>query len=153
MNDTVLITFLAVLSPVIMAFLTNRYRHQDKIEDYARQDLLAKRVEDAARRAADTASALTVANKNTEISRANVDAKLNEQKEQLVVIHTLVNSTLSAAKVSELNAYLALFALMLEPSGINAEKIEATRQKIVELQNLVNERAAQTELVETQRKN
>jgi len=148
--ENILLACLAILSPVIMAYLTNRYRRQEKMEDYARQDLVAQRAEEAAKKVATVAASLLVSNERAAEATAVTNGKLDDQKVQLGVIHTLVNSTLSAAKVSELNAYLALLALMQDPANVDATQIEATQQKIDELRILVSERAKQTALAEIQ---
>lgn len=134
----------AVISPLLMSWLSNRHRREEKLEDYARQDEVARKADVATGKVAEAARLLLESNARVAKRAEVTDGKLDQ-------IHVLVNSTLSAAKVSELNAFIALLALMQDPASFDPDQIEPTQKKIVELKALVRERAEQTVLADKQR--
>src|SRR5512140_1941118 len=98
MSDTVVIAGFALVSaafatasPIILSALTNTNTRRMREQDWERQD-------EVARKAADAADALLEANKTT--------------NSKLEVIHTLVNSNMTAAMQAELDATERELALM-----------------------------------------
>src|SRR6185503_6664284 len=93
-SDTVQLALIVAIpafaAPVLMAILTNWLASKDKKLDYARQDAVAKKVEDAA-------NLLRASNDKVAETTKVTNGKLD-------LIHTLVNSNMTAAMQSELNA-------------------------------------------------
>jgi hypothetical protein len=120
--------------PLLLGYLTDRARRRDKKEDYARQDIVADRAEEAAR-------LLLEENKRVAEATAQTQGQLQE-------IHTLVNSNLTAAMQAELSACEALLEMKIRYSEVDEE----LRLKIVELKTILYDRTKATELGESQRK-
>ncbi len=93
-----------VLAPIMLMWLTARVRRAEKLEDYARQDVVALKAAEAARLLmrsnADVAATAAIANDTT-------NAKLDE-------IHVAVNSNLTKATQGELEAKEQALILMIE---------------------------------------
>lgn len=114
-----------VFMPIFLAWMAYSQKRQDKIEEYARQDLVAARAEAAAKellesnkkiaaqtdqvatQAAEAAKLLLAANE-----RVSQDTKLTNVK--LDTIHGLVNSNMTAAMQAELDATMRERAVMQE---------------------------------------
>jgi len=143
-----------IVSPIIMAWLTNRNARRMKEDDYARQDLVAARLmrrqdeaeskaAEVAAQAAEAARLLVVSNRKQEDIAIVTGAKLDQ-------IHTLVNSNLTAAMQDQLDARISNLALLTElaaskqPSAETQGVIDATRIKISELTNTLANRKLQT---------
>lgn len=102
----VVAVFASITAPLILAVFTARMHRQDREADWARQDILAER-------AADTAK---------------------ETNGKLDVIHTLVNSQLTAAMQSELDAIVRELAMMLEVIALKkAAGFEPTAEALAAL--------------------
>lgn len=114
-----------VLGPVILAWLTGRQRHAEKVEDWRRQDEVAAR--------------LVVANK---VVSANSD-KLDANTDKLDEIHTLVNSNMTKVMQAELDATVREAALMREVVELNRaagrEPTQHMLDAIVETDAKINE--------------
>lgn len=128
-----------VLSPVLLAWLTGRQRQAEKREDWKRQDQVAEQAAKAA--------ALLLAQNEVVAEAAGV---INEK---LDTIHTLVNSQMTAALQSELDAVTRELAMMREvvalrqangqePSRESVGAMAATEAKITELQSVLADRSA-----------
>jgi hypothetical protein len=189
LGATLLTSVQAVVTLGIMGWITSRKEKRDaeraieaakasaelkrieKEEDYARQDLVAKRVADAAKeikdvanKAADAAALLVQAQKDT-IARTDEVARLASESdtriaEQLHIviegnqkIHTLVNSDMTAARTSERDAVkLTLIALrkvqaMSEKLGLpvtqdELEAIATAEGRIMDLDQILADRLA-----------
>jgi hypothetical protein len=124
-------------SPLLLAYLTNRNNRQIKQEDYARQDAVALQ-------AAKAASLLLAANERVALSATMTNSKLD-------VIHTLVNSNMTAAMQAEFDATTRELAMMREvialkqtaghdPSVDTLAAIKMTEAKISELQAALKDR-------------
>ena len=87
----------STFTPLATALIANRARRREKIEDYARQDLVAERAAETSKRAADS----------TKITNAKLDS-----------IHTLVNSNMTAAMKAELDATIREKVLIIEVIGL-----------------------------------
>ncbi len=146
---TFLVAMSTVVSPVILSWLTNRNRAAEREADYRRQDEVAERaarVADAvAKRAAETARMLLAANER-------VTSSTNSTNQKLDVIHTLVNSNMTAALQSELDATTRELAMIrevmalkkangLEPSPEAMAMANATEKKISELTINITDRS------------
>ena len=166
--DTLLVALVvAVIGPVLLAYLTNRSRRQDKQEDWARQDAVAAQAAEAARlllerqdavaaQAREAARLLLDSNERVAETAAVTNGKLD-------VIHTLVNSNMTAAMQAELDATTRELAMMREVIALNKAAgrqpstdalaaIESTTHKIRELEAALADRLQQTHVVEAQAK-
>jgi hypothetical protein len=144
MSDTIWLALIvavpAMLSPLLMALLTNRHAAAKEARDHARQDVVAAQVADTAR-----------------LLKANTKAVAEtaaETHSQLKVIHTLVNSNMSAAMQAEHDATARELAMMREvidlkrknghePSDEAMTAIKATEAKIAELKLALADRQTQ----------
>lgn len=138
-------------------------RRAEKEQDWARQDLVAARAETAAGRLLESQALLaqqaeraaTVLAHNTEHVTEQLEALGDGQK----VIHTLVNSNMTAAIQAELDAKRALLLALrrnaeLEPvvTQDSRDLILITEAKIEALEGQLAERAEQQALVDAQTK-
>jgi hypothetical protein len=177
-------------SPLILAFFTGRQRHNETLESYARQDEVARLAKEQAaadqrrltevatqakgvavqaKEAADLllASNAEVAAKAAEAadlllkSNAEVAATAKEQGAKLDVIHTLVNSNMTAAMQAEYDATLRELAMMKEVRDLRLEQgqkptpdvigaIAATEARASELKAQLDDRQKQAALVASQ---
>jgi len=130
-----------MMSPLLMAWLTNRHAAAKEARDHARQDEVAAKVDNAAR----------LLKENT---KAVADTAA-ETHSQLKVIHTLVNSTLTAAIKAQYDATTRELAMMREvvdlkrksghePSEEALGAIKATEATISELKSVLADRVTQT---------
>jgi hypothetical protein len=151
--SAVWIAMIVALAGLVSTWMTlqinARQRHVEKAEDWARQDVVAQRVEDAARH---------LVSSNAEIA-IKADETRRELGGQLRVIHTLVNSQLTealdlalAAKVAALIATKAL-AVANQRAGVSAKEetdsIKLMESEIAELRvKLADRKIAQTQVDE-----
>lgn len=149
----------SVVAPLILSHQTNKARHDERLEDYARQDqvaakaeiaaqILAQRGDEVATQAAEAAKLLLAANER--VSKQNAESsRLTQGK--LSEIHTLVNSSLTTAMQGELSAREALLPLMLEVIRLNTrdgskpdpaalDSVTRVEKKIDELRSTVDTR-------------
>jgi len=149
-SSALLIALLAtVISPAILAIISNhlssKQRRIEKELDWAREDAVAKKAEEAA-------ALLVVSNE-----RVAKTAKVTNDK--LDQIHTLVNSNMTAAMKAELEATIGKLRLMRQivardkadnikvlPEALAA--IRAVELKINELTATLNDRLQQTLLAD-----
>ncbi len=96
---TVLTSFVA---PIMLSVISSKQARADRQEDYARQDKVAAKAEEAARR-------LVASNTEVAATAKTVASKLNNK---LDVIHGLVNSSMTAAMQSELDAVTSNVVLL-----------------------------------------
>jgi hypothetical protein len=113
MNDAVEIALVGFavatvpsLSAVAMTYVTWRLKRADRIEDYKRQDAIAKQVREAA-------SLLITSNEHVSAQNSETQGRLKE-------IHTLVNSNLTNEMRERLIAVSAQVALTKEVQRLNA---------------------------------
>lgn len=170
----------SVVSPLILGWATNRARHSEEMDRAAtrrdeleraeaRQDKVAARAEEAARRlltrtdqvaaqAAQAADKIVAANMTTTDAVIETTSVTNAKLDQ---IHTLVNSNMTAAMQSELDATKRELAMMNEvidlkkaagrpPTQDVLSTLEITKAKISELEAQLADRLKQTKLAETQ---
>lgn len=147
--------FASVTAPLILAWRTEVMHRQDRLADYARQDKVAVA---AARAAVELAtSQKRIADQASEAARLLLGANERvahtalQTSEKLDVIHDLVNSNMTAAIQSELDATVRELAMMKEvvelnraagrePSVETLAAIEATKNKIAELTAVLADR-------------
>jgi len=145
-----------ILAPAWLLSRTERIHHEDREADWARQDQVAAKAEKAA---ADLAkSQKMIADKAAEAAElllANNERVARTQQEtngKLDVIHTLVNSNMTAAMQSEFDAVARELAMMREvaalkqaagqePSPETLAAISATEAKLHELDAALADRA------------
>ncbi len=120
--------FCTVTAPLIMVILQNRGKRADaeqaridRAADWARQDIVAARVEAATRAAAEAAKTAAISQKSTE-------KKLDE-------LHALGNSGLSAQMQATLTASKAQLAAM----EVNANGNREGQRAITDLQNSITD--------------
>lgn len=147
MSTVIVAVIAAVVGPGIMMLLSTHVRRSEKAQDWARQDEVA----------AKAARAVAVA----EEVAAGTATLLVESNNKLDVIHTLVNSSLTAAMQSELDAVIEKLALKKEnielkaaagqePSPETVLAIEATTDRIGELRAGLSDRLRQARIVDEQ---
>lgn len=151
MDSAIVISLLAfagvILSPILVAWLTGKQRHQEKLQDWERQDQVATKVSEAAEKLAESNKIMTASAEST--------------GRKLDVIHTLVNSNMTAALQGELNATLRELAMMQEVLALKSKSgltptpealaaIQSAEKAIAELTTTLAERLSQAKLVEAQ---
>jgi hypothetical protein len=168
----VLVAAIVASGPTILAIVTNRQRTRDKEIDWARQDVVADRVTDAAvkakavaEQAAEAARLLLERQDAADAQRAVAADLLVAANERLGgkldVIHTLVNSNMTAAMQAEYDATVRELAMMREVVALNhaagreasAEAlgaIAATDVKVADLWATLQDRLHQTKVAEAQ---
>jgi hypothetical protein len=177
------VIFASITAPLILARRTEQMHREDVLADYQRQDKVAaavaetaraaaEQVRDVAAQAARAASILQEAQaesirRTDEVARLaaqqaeGTTAKLDDTNSKLDVIHGLVNSTLSAALQSELDALVTSLAMMREVMDLKrsgghepAEEaiiaFQATEAKIAELRATLADRLKQAEVIAAQ---
>lgn len=107
-----LVAFTSIVSPMLLAWLTNRQRRQEKIEDYARLDVVAAQAAEAARLLVQTNKAVAEVGAQAAIAAQGTNDKLD-------TIHVLVNSNMTAAMRAELDARKAQLVVMEEMMALN----------------------------------
>jgi hypothetical protein len=177
MSDIVWVALIAsVVGPGLLAFLTNRSRRAEKKEDWIRQDAVAaeaKRQQDeVANKASEAAELLLAAQERTIratdqvafVARQNASdttIRLQELKEGQTVIHTLVNSDMTAARQNERVATQALLMALRKVVRLDEDAgrqtsdedkaiIETTETKIKELDQILADRAHQQEMADVE---
>ena len=161
MDPGIVIAIIAtVVSPLLLAYATGRQRRKEKIEDWAREDLVAVKAQEAADRLL-AAQEETI--RRTDEVAIQAETTATETKESLKEIHTLVNSDMTAARQNELTVTKALLVLMqknvqgdkdagLPPSESDLAAIDATEVRILELQQILNDRHDAQARVNSERK-
>jgi hypothetical protein len=167
--STIFVAVLVLAGPLLLSWLTQRHSRQTKADDNARLDLVAERAEEAARllaerqdaaadRAAEAAQALVAANAEVAAVAARAAEVVGDK---LDVIHTLVNSSLTAAVQAELDATIRELAMMHEvmelrqaagkpPSPEREDAVAATEARIVEVRLQLDDRARQQAIANVQ---
>lgn len=147
-SDTVILALIvavpAMLSPLLLAVLTNRNQRRVKLDDYARQDVVAARLIASNDEIATTAKATA--------------EKLGGQLQQ---IHTLVNSNLTAEMQARLEATRGQLVLMTEvidlkrvaghePTEDASILLGKTKSTIAELEATLADRLKQTTVADAE---
>jgi hypothetical protein len=141
------VLFASVTAPLVLALVTGRQHRRDKEQDYARQDAVAAQAAEAARLLLE--------------SNEKAAEGVSETNQKLDVIHTLVNSNMTAAMESELGALTRELAMMREVIGLKEaagrkptpealKEIERGRDKIAEVQAMLEDRRKQQEIINGQ---
>jgi hypothetical protein len=145
-----------LLGPLLLALITNASHRRDKKQDYQRQDAVAAQAATAARllkeqqeRLADRVAVVSTNLRNSDQKVADTAAAAAETAQitnkKLDVIHTLVNSQMTAAKQAQFEAVTRELAMMREvialhqaagrsPSIETLATIKATEEMVAELQ-------------------
>jgi len=148
--------FASITAPLILAHRTERMHREDRLADYERQDKVARAAEQTATdliasqkkiadQASEAASLLLAANERVAQTAQVTNGKLD-------VIHTLVNSNMTAAMQSEYDATVRELAMMREvlelkeaagrePGPEAQAAIAATEVKLAELAAALEDRA------------
>ena len=141
----------AVIASCVAPLLLNRQANTQRVEKEQRDN---KRQDEVAAKAAEAARLLLAANER-------VAADTQEVKVKLDVIHTLVNSNMTAAMQAELDATIRELAMMREVIALNQAAgrqpsigalaaVEATAEKIAELTATLEDRLKQTHVADIQ---
>jgi hypothetical protein len=169
MSDTIWLALIvavpAMASPLLMAWLQNRHAAAKEDRDHERQDAVAERAEEVARLLLERQEAVKAAAEKTarllkENNRAVAETAA-ETHSQLKVIHTLVNSSMTAAIQAEHDATVRELAMMREVIALNnaagrepsreaLAAVDATEQKIDELKLSLSDRTKQAKLAVSQ---
>jgi hypothetical protein len=156
----VIIAIFSLISPLILARVTARNTRLDRAEDWARQDAVAAKAAHAAElllasntrmaeKAAEAARLLVADNKEVAKTTGLIITKLD-------VVHTLVNSNMTAAMQSEYDAVKRELVLMKElialhqsagrePSPDALTEVKITEGKVAELNATLKDRLKATE--------
>ncbi len=143
----VIVGAMAVLGQQLQSRSASKARREDKEEDWARQDAVASQ-------AAKAAELLLAQNKVVAETATTTNEKLD-------VIHTLVNSNMTAAMQAEYDATVRELAMMrevirlnkvagTEPSVEATAAVDATEIKVGELKATLEDRLRQAQVVEKQ---
>jgi hypothetical protein len=124
METIVIALVVSIVSPAILALINNYFRRQDKKLDWEREDNVAEKAREAAK-------LLLAANERVAKTAEVTNSKLD-------VIHGLVNSQMTAAMESELNATVAQIVLMQEVSDLKTSKGVKPQPKAVSAMNALN---------------
>jgi hypothetical protein len=124
-------------------------RQEEKADDYARQDLVAERVATAAYKTEEAARLLVKAQAET-IARTDEVARKAEESDKrttdkLDLIHILVNSDMTAARIAERDS-AKLLLIALKRIGVHDEddhkEIIRVEDRITELDKIIADRLA-----------
>jgi len=132
----------AIGAPMLLARQLNNARREEKELDWAREDEVASK-------AAVVADTLIVSNERAARSAEQANGKLD-------VIHTLVNSNMTAAMEAQLVALQGQLVMMMrlaeiaDPTVNEAAAIKAVQGQIAELTATLRDRLAATEHAEQQ---
>jgi len=163
-----IITTPGVLGPIFRAMYNSFAATKARIRDWNRQDAVAARVEMAAEQAKEAARLLVerqdaAAGKAAEAATllvrntANVAEAAAATNQKLDVIHTLVNSSMTAAMQSELEATRRLVSGLVEiidlkkaagtdPTTEALALVKATNDRIAELSAALSDRLSQSDI-------
>lgn len=145
----------AMLSPLLMAWLTNRNRRMEKQEDYKRQDDVAAKAEQVAQllldRQTEVSAATTKAAALLEVNTKAVSETAAATQTQLKTLTGMVDGNFTRLMEAELEAIahgLVLsrqvaaltFTAGHEPTSESVAAILATEVKIAELREAIAER-------------
>jgi len=151
--------------PLMTKFLEAKTRANEKEADYHRQDELAQRAIDAAQAAALRAEKATMELATaTATTNEKLLAAAKTADDQLKVLHTMGNSTLTAAKQEAFDATTLTLAMALQTVAITEKggqvptkellaAIETARGKIIALRTELDQRIAADTLVKLQQEN
>ncbi len=134
------------LAPIAIAVVQYRINRAERIENNTRQDTIANRASEVAIRAEETAKLLLAANERVASDTRATNSKLD-------VIHTLVNSNMTAALQAELDATVRELAMMNEvvelkkvaghkPGPETLLAINSTAARISELKSTIADRTS-----------
>jgi len=141
----------SVVSPLILSKMQASQRHDEKEEDWKRQDQVAEK-------AAEAAALLKEFNENAITASKKTDESNGLIHSQLTVIHALVNSSLTAQIQATLDSTKRELILMQEVVdmkegsgkqvlGVARRAMELTELKISELEGQLKARLAQVNSV------
>lgn len=128
-------TLAGTLAPLILAKITNKQTLTLKQMDWAREDIITKRKEDAEEKARQ--------------QQAQIINEVVEVKKQNVIIHRLVNSAYTASLAAQLVALQGkiMYAKLGEATP---EELNAIQTAIDNLQAEIDERTAQQVMIDRQ---
>lgn len=137
-----IVALTSMTGPLLLARSTAKSRREEKAQDYARED-------EVAARAAAVADTLIVSNERAARSAEQANGKLD-------VIHTLVNSNMTAAMEAQLVALQGQLVMMnrlaeiTDPTVDEAAAIKAVQAQIAELTASLKDRLTATEVAQQQ---
>jgi hypothetical protein len=150
----VVVALLAAISTPVGLWMSSRARSQEKVEDWARQDLVAERAATAAEKVAKVAQALQASNATNARVAADTAVKLDDIQRLGAATHALVDGNLTKAMQSEMAAHVLAVTMMLrdvettraagaEPNPDLLAALESSRTLINELGPLITDRVEQ----------
>jgi flagellar biosynthesis GTPase FlhF len=146
MDRGIIIAVIAtIISPLILSWATGRQRRKEKVQDWAREDEVARRAQVAAD---NLLAGQTEATRQAKKAAAATKSALKE-------IHTLVNSDMTAARQSELTQTRALLVLMqaqTDPTESDIAAMDAQEIRVAELENILADRLDAQRKVEMETK-
>lgn len=143
-------------SPLLLSWQQEKHRRTQQAEDYARQDAVAAQAAEAARllleRQDAAAEADKIRNKLLLANNERVAAAAQATNGKLDQIHTLVNSSMTAAMQAQYDATVALVSVLrrLGQSAETDAEIEAAQRKADELRAALSDRLTQTKTADAQ---
>jgi hypothetical protein len=155
----------AVIGPTLLTWLQGRQHAADRREDWERQDLVAERLqqrnEEVAARAHDVAIQTQHAAQLLLANNKAVDAATRATNTKLDVIHTLVNSNMTAALQGELDSTRANLVTLRELIGLRVAQgqepdddaraaLAALEEKVGRLASNLQDRVEQTKVADAQ---
>jgi hypothetical protein len=118
-NETIVVALIvSVIAPSIVSVLAGHQRRKEKDHDWERQD-------EVARRAAEVAEDLVIANEHVVAATQVIAENAAATHEKLEVIHGLVNSAMTAAMRAELDETKSSLVLMEEVLALHAQAGQA----------------------------
>jgi hypothetical protein len=153
MNTIAVVLIAAVIGPVLMTLLTGRQRRAEKAEDYKREDLVADRLlkrQEAAEAQRQKDARLLLAAQEETIRGTNEVARLAKENvtntdTQLKVIHTLVNSNMTASMRGQLAALRGQYVLMKRVVAADEERGQKISPTDLAAMRLVESQARELE--------
>ncbi len=147
---------ISALSPVLLAYTTNKQHRRDREEDRLERETVATRAANVAKELKDVQKTTLAVTKDNAVAAAVSAA---DAKTQLKQIHTLVNSNLTAARQSELNQTKLLLVAMKRVMAYDSElgrdtspedlaAVEAAISHIAGLEQLLAQGKGQLDAVE-----
>jgi len=139
----------AMLSPLLLAWLTNRSRRLEKQEDYARQDLVAEKAAAVAKKAEEAARLLAISTKTAEAASNILIGKVDKVATVTDQVHILVNSKLTATTQKLRDRTAQTLNALRRETGNEAE-IRVLEQDLKDLDAELSDRAAQQQKINEQ---
>lgn len=155
----IVVAVIAAVSTPAGLWLSSRQRSREKVEDWARQDLVADRAVAAAEKVAQVAAALQASNAAAAEATAAAVVKLDDIQRVGVATHALVDGNLTKAMQSELAAHVLAVTMMVrdidatvaagrQPNPDLLASLQSSRTLIEELRPIITDRVEQAKIAD-----